>query len=147
MLICITNSIIFKISNASNVVDNIYSRAQENNGGVGITTHMKNVVGGNFQNKIKFVERCAFPGNLKPIWGELKRKRNGKRNYISERYTGEKHKTSPPNYIIATRSLYIYGCMEMIILLTAYIRPKSLIQETVKLNARLMMTMISSSGD
>ena len=57
--------------------------------------------------KLKKLEMRAFSGNLKPIWGELKRKTKGNACYISELYTDDNNNKTSPNYIIAILTKHI----------------------------------------
>ena len=59
------------------------------------------------RNEKKILAKCHIIGDLKPIWAELKRKRNGIPGYISELYTDDNHNKHPINSILANLTKHV----------------------------------------
>ena len=56
---------------------------------------------------MQIIDKCAFVGDLKPIWGELKGNRNGEPNYISGLGADDNHVKSPPDFTLANLTLHV----------------------------------------
>ena len=57
--------------------------------------------------KMIYLDTCACGGDLKHMWGELKRKRSGNPNYINKLYTNDNSDKTAPIFIIHILTKYM----------------------------------------